>query len=93
MEEALVMYRDVFGICRITGLNVYELQERGITAYAAETDFGFATPLDLDSVSPDDMIRLTENPVYMMYAALRNAGRTIKHMKLGKTNFYTVLKK
>lgn len=97
MEEALVMYSDIFGICRITGLNVYELQERGISAYGAETDFGFATHLDLDKAedvsSSYEMVMLKSNPVYIMYAELKRDGRVIKHMQLDKTHFYTVLKK
>jgi len=96
MEEAILLYRDAYGICRITGLSRKELAEQGVYV-GDDIAFGFMSSLDMESEYQSDPagVRtsspLKENPAYLMYLDMKASGKAINHTTLGKSNFYSVL--
>lgn len=96
MEEAILLYRDAFGICRITGLSRKELAERGVYV-GDDIAFGFMSSWNMESEYQSDPAGaktsslLKENPAYLMYRNLKASGKAINHTTLGKSHFYSVL--
>lgn len=96
MEEAIILYRDAYGICRITGLSRKELAEQGVYV-GDDIAFGFMSSLDMESEYQSDQAgvgtssSLKENPAYLMYRDMKASGKAINHTTLGKSNFYSVL--
>lgn len=96
MEEAILLYRDAYGICRITGLSRKELAEQGVYV-GDDIAFGFMSSLDIEPEYQSDPVGvrtsdlLKDNPVYLMYLDMRASGKAINHTTLGKSHFYSVL--
>jgi hypothetical protein len=96
MEEAIILYRDAYGICRITGLSRTELAEQGVYV-GNDIEFGFTSSWDLESEYQSDPAGvetarlLKDNPAYLMYLALKGSGRAINHTTFEKCHFYSVL--
>ena len=96
MEEAILLYRDAFGICRITGLSKKELAEQGVYV-GDDIAFGFMSSCNMtaeyqsDPAGAKTSSLLKENPAYLMYMNLKASGKAINHTTLGKRHFYSVL--
>jgi hypothetical protein len=72
MEEAILIYRDAYGISRFSGLSTGELKRQGV--YLGDADFGFISACNLDTRSSK-----SDNPAARLYRALKDAGRKIEH--------------
>ena len=97
MEDAVLLYRDAYGICRITGLSRQELAERGVYV-GNDIAFGFASSWDITSEFISDRAEavknscmLREHPVRLMYLDLLASGKAINHTTLKNMHFYSVL--
>lgn len=96
MEEALLLYRDAYGICRITGLSKKELAEHGVYV-GDDIAFGFMSSWDMEAEYQSDpagvktTYLLKDNPAYLLYLDMKASGKAINHTTLGKSHFYSVL--
>lgn len=95
MEEAILLYRDAYGICRFTGLSRSDLATKGVYV-GDDIEFGFTSYFDLmaeyqrPSGAPTAAL-LKDNPAYRLYRELTAAGKAINHTTLDKCHFYSVL--
>lgn len=95
MEEAILLYRDVYGICRVTGLSRSELATKGVYV-GDDIAFGFMSSFDLTAEHQQPSgasaaALLKDNPAYRLYRELTAAGKAINHTTLDKCHFYSVL--
>lgn len=96
MEEAILLYRDAYGICRITGLSRSELAEQGVYV-GDDIEFGFMSSWDLESeyqsrpAGVKTEMLLKDNPAYRLYRSILSTGKAINHTTYKKGHLYSVL--